>query len=59
MDWDLSLTNLSSLAAAAEDADEQGPYADFVKASAEKTNVGEQRRKRFVWMSKALEPQLL
>jgi len=59
IDSQLALANLSTLAAVAEDPESDERLAEFVKASAEKTNVEEPRRQRFVWMSKALEPRPL
>lgn len=46
--------NLSSLADALADPENAGKLASFVDASSERTNVKEQREKRFRWMCKAL-----
>lgn len=59
IDLDVVLPNLSTLAEAAEDPETESRFNEFVQAGAEKTNVGEQRRKRFLWVSRALESQLL
>jgi hypothetical protein len=46
--------NLSLLADALES--DAKAFSDFVEAGAAKTNVGDQRKTRFVWYSKALDP---
>lgn len=56
---DIALTNLSNLAAAIEDPESEVRFKDFVEAGAGKTNVAEPRRQRFIWYSRALEPELL
>ena len=47
--------NLSALAAALEDPDAYPQYSEFVEAGAEKTNVGDQRTKRFAWYCRAFD----
>ena len=51
----LADANLSVLAEALES--DSGALSEFVKAGAQKTNVGSQRITRFKWYSKALEPR--
>jgi hypothetical protein len=50
-----ALSNLTALSdALAGDVEGQGKFNDFVHASAEKTNVESQRKKRVEWLGKAL-----
>ncbi len=51
------IANLSVLNGALENPDEPGRFADFVKACSSKTNVREQRLRRFKWLCKALTQQ--
>ena len=46
--------NLSALAEAVDDPDNAGRFAAFVEASADRTNVVDQRRSRFQWFCRAL-----
>ena len=55
---DIALANLTRLAAAVEDPDTEPRVGEFVAAQVG-TNVGEARRRRFLWLSRALEPELL
>lgn len=48
------LPNLSALSEALEEPDENAQYAEFITAAKTRTNVKDQREKRFVWMCKAL-----
>jgi Protein of unknown function DUF262 len=54
IDRDFALPNLTALADAAEQDEAEGRFADFIKASNEKTNVRENRIVRFKWFCKAL-----
>lgn len=54
LDRDVAVSNLTALAAAIESGDEEGPFAEFVKASSSRTNVREQRETRFRWFYEAL-----
>ena len=54
LDLDSVLPNLTTLAQAAEQDEAEGKFADFIKASTEKTNVRENRIVRFKWFCKAL-----
>ncbi len=49
-----AIPNLTTLAQAAEQEEAEGKYADFIKASTEKTNTRENRAVRFKWFCKAL-----
>ena len=51
---DLVLSNLTALAEASESQNEKGEFAEFVRASLSKTNVGAQREVRFRWFYNAL-----
>lgn len=55
---DVALANLTTLVAVLEDEEADPRFTDFVKAGAA-TNVAEQRKVRFVWMCRALEPELI
>jgi hypothetical protein len=48
------LPNLTALAQAAEQEEATGKFADFIKASSEKTNTRENRVARFKWFCRAL-----
>lgn len=52
-------TNLSILSEALEDPENAADYAEFVAACTSKTNVRDQRIKRFQWMCKALTEDTL
>lgn len=54
IDWETAAANLSVLAEAADSEEPQGRFADFTKASQEKTNVADTRKTRFRWFCKAL-----
>ena len=49
-----AVPNLGTLAQAAEQEEAEGKFADFIKASTEKTNTRENRITRFKWFCKAL-----
>lgn len=49
-----AIANLTSLAQALDDPSSYAELADFATASSERTNVAEQRAKRFVWCCRAL-----
>jgi hypothetical protein len=49
---------IARLADAVETEDDEGPLAEFVKASSERTNVGSQREIRFQWFVRALRGEL-
>jgi hypothetical protein len=49
-----AVANLSALAQAAEQDEPEGKFAEFIKASNEKTNTRENRIARFKWFCKAL-----
>lgn len=51
---DSAIPNLTTLAQAAEQEEAKGKYADFIKASTEKTNTRENRTIRFKWFCRAL-----
>lgn len=55
---DTVLSNLSRLTAVVEDPPSEPKLADFVKAGAERTNVAEQRKKRFRWFCAALDDNM-
>jgi hypothetical protein len=48
------LPALSRLAAAVDGDELDGPFADFIRASTDRTNVRSQRESRFVWFCRAL-----
>lgn len=52
------LPPLTQLAAAIEQDDTQGPFAAFVAASTDRTNVKSQRETRFEWFCRALSGEL-
>lgn len=54
IDWQNAVRNLTALAQAAEMDEPRGRFADFAKASQEKTNVAETRKTRFQWFCRAL-----
>jgi len=54
IDWDVAELNLTALANAADANEDDGKFAKFVCASAEKTNVRENRKVRFKWLCRAL-----
>ncbi len=49
-----AVANLSALAEALDNPDDAGRFAAFVAASAERTNVVDQRRTRFQWFCRAI-----
>lgn len=53
-----ALVGLTQLAAAIEQDDTAGPYAEFVAASTDRTNVKSQRETRFTWFCRALTGRL-
>jgi len=55
---DMALANLTTLVAVLEDEESDPRFADFAKAGTA-TNVAEQRKVRFAWMCRALEPELI
>lgn len=57
LDLDSVLPSLSALAQAAEQDEAEGRFADFIKASTEKTNVRENRIVRFKWFCRALSTE--
>lgn len=58
IDLQLALPNLTALAQAVDgDENEQGRFAEFVRASTDKTNVRENREIRFRWLCKALSSE--
>lgn len=52
-------TNLTNLADSLEDTEATNKFPEFVDANLSKTNVAEQRKTRFIWFCKSLEPDLL
>jgi hypothetical protein len=54
LDLNTVIPNLTSLANAAEQDEAEGRFADFIRASNEKTNTRENRVTRFKWFCKAL-----
>lgn len=58
-DRELAAANLSTLSAALEESEAVGEFAEFIDASSSRTNVADQRIKRFKWFCQALQPQLL
>ena len=58
LDLDGAKRGVELLADAVEAGDEDGRFGPFVKASADKTNVGAQRETRFLWMVRALRGEL-
>ena len=55
---DKVLENLARLAAAADDPESDKKLEKFVQAGAEKTNMAEQRKERFIWYCRALEDDM-
>lgn len=55
IDWAAAIRNLTALAQAADSDEPRGRFAEFAKASREKTNVRQTRKMRFKWMCRALE----
>lgn len=53
-DYDNAVSNLTALADAWDNGEDSGDFADFVKASSERTNVKAQRETRFRWLYTAL-----
>jgi hypothetical protein len=49
-----AIPNLTTLAEAAQQDEAEGKFAEFIKASTEKTNVKDNRIARFKWFCKAL-----
>jgi Protein of unknown function DUF262 len=54
IDWGTAVRNLTTLAEAADAEEPRGRFAEFTKASQEKTNVAETRKTRFHWICKGL-----
>jgi hypothetical protein len=52
------LANLTRLGAALDDPESEPLLAAFVDAGSEKTNVGDQRRTRFVWFCRAINDDM-
>ena len=52
-------TNLTSLAEALDAEAPAERFIPFVKACADKTNTGDQRKARFIWLFNALKPELI
>ena len=59
IDRGFALPNLTALSAALDEPAAFPSLAPYVAACAKATNRIEQRRIRFAWLSKALEPKLL
>ena len=53
------LSNLTALSEALENAEEPGRFSEFVAACSSRTNVREQREKRFSWFCRALGSEVL
>ena len=58
-DSQIVLANLTALGEAVDAAEEVGKFAEFVAACSSRTNVREQREKRFSWLCRALAPEVL
>ncbi len=52
-------TNLTALADALEADEPEDKFLPFVKACADKTNTEDRRTQRFLWLFRALKPELL
>lgn len=59
LDQQYALPNLTALAAALEDPANYPQFAEYVEACSGATTRFKQRRIRFIWLSRALEPTLL
>ncbi|MBX9660391.1 MAG: DUF262 domain-containing protein [Nitrospiraceae bacterium] len=59
LDPQYALPNLTALAAALEEPNTYPQFAEYVAACSKATTRIEQRKTRFIWLSRALEPQLL
>lgn len=59
INWDFAEPNLTALANAADVGEDFGKFAKFVRASADKTNVRENRKVRFKWFCRALTHESL
>jgi hypothetical protein len=59
IDPQYALSNLTSLAAAVDNPTTYPQFRQYVEACAQATTRFEQRKTRFIWLSKALEPNLL
>lgn len=58
LDRALVVRNLSVLAEALDSDDKASPYQEFVQACTQKTNVKDQREKRFRWLCRAITSEL-
>lgn len=58
-DKDIVLANFGSLAAALDDGDDDGRFAQFVRAASSATNTKANRETRFKLICKALQPRLI
>ena len=58
-DRDIVLSNLTGLAEAVDNSENNSEFEEFVAASAEETNTAESRKTRFRWFCKAFQPQLM
>lgn len=56
---DIGIANLTSLADSLENPEAESKFSEFINANISKTNVAEQRKIRFKWFCKALEPNLI
>jgi len=52
------VSNLTALSESLQDPENPGIFSEFVSANLSKTNVADQRKKRFKWFCKALQPVL-
>jgi len=58
-DRDIVLSNLTGLAEAIDNSENNTEFEEFVAASSEETNTAESRKTRFRWFCKAFQPQLM
>ena len=58
-DRDIVLSNLTSLAEAIDNPEDDTKFEEFIDASSEETNTADSRMTRFQWFCKALQPQLM
>jgi hypothetical protein len=59
IDPQYALSNLTSLAAAVDNRTAYPQFHQYVEACSQATTRIEQRKTRFIWLSRALEPNLL
>ncbi len=58
-DNQIVLANLTLLSEALEESETPSKFEEFITACSSRTNVREQRERRFVWLCRALNPEML